>query len=182
MNGYLEIILGPMFSGKTTYLINKYNDYMKQNKRVTVINFSDDTRYDDKLLSSHDKIMIPCVFSRTIGDILNKEDVKNSDIVLINEGQFFEDLYDSIIYLVEKLNKRVYVCGLDGDFKRKKFGRILDLISMCDKVIKLHSKCYTCELPATFSHRISSETSQVVIGADNYVPLCRKCYLCENSS
>jgi len=155
---------------------------MKQNKRVTVINFSDDTRYHDEMLSSHDKIMIPCVFSRTIGELLNNEDVKNSDIVLINEGQFFEDLYDSVIYLVEKLNKRVYVCGLDGDFKRKKFGRILDVISICDKVTKLHSKCYTCESPAIFSHRISSETSQVVIGTNNYVPLCRKCYLCKNSA
>ena len=182
MEGYLEVILGPMFSGKTTYLINKYNDYMKQNKRVTVINFSDDTRYHDEMLSSHDKIMIPCVFSRTIGELLNNEDVKNSDIVLINEGQFFEDLYDSVIYLIEKLNKRVYVCGLDGDFKRKKFGRILDVISICDKATKLHSKCYTCESPAIFSHRISSETSQVVIGTNNYVPLCRKCYLCKNSA
>jgi thymidine kinase len=180
MSGYLEIILGPMFSGKTTYLINKYNDYMKQNKTVAVINFSDDTRYHDKMLSSHDKLMIPCIFSRKIEDLLNTNDIQNSDAILINEGQFFEDLYDSVIYMVEKLNKRVYICGLDGDFKRKKFGTILDLIPLSDKITKLQSKCHTCDIPALFSHRITQETLQVVIGVDNYIPLCRNCYLDQN--
>jgi thymidine kinase len=182
MEGYLELVLGPMFSGKTTYLINKYYEYLKDNKGVVVINFSDDTRYDDKMLSSHDKQMIPCIFSRTISELLNTEDIKKADIVLINEGQFFGDLYHSVIDLVENHNKRVYICGLDGDFKRNKFGTILDLIPLSNKITKLHSKCYGCANPALFSHRITNETSQVVIGVDNYVPLCRNCYLCENST
>jgi thymidine kinase len=180
MSGYLELILGPMFSGKTTYLINTYYDSVKINKRVVAINYSDDTRYSDNMLSSHDKTMIPCLFSRKIADLLNKDDINNSDIVLINEGQFFEDLYDSVVYLVEKLNKHVYVCGLDGDFKRKKFGTILDLVSLCDKITKLCSNCNECKKPALFSHRITNESSQIVIGVNNYVPLCRNCYLKEN--
>jgi thymidine kinase len=75
-------------------------------------------------------------------------------------------------------NKKVYICGLDGDFKQQKFGELLDLIPHCDKVEKLTALCSICKngKKALFSHRISDETSQVVIGSINYVPLCRSCY------
>ena len=63
---------------------------------------------------------------------------------LINEGQFFENLYETVLNLVEKHNKQVYVCGLDGDFKRNKMGEILDLIPISDKVVKLKSRCSIC--------------------------------------
>jgi thymidine kinase len=180
MTGYLELILGPMFSGKTTYIINLYHHYFQNKRSVTVINFADDTRYHDKMLSSHDKVMIPCIFTRKLHDVLHTEEVQNSDIILINEGQFFEDLYECVIYLTETLSKKVHICGLDGDFKRKKFGTILDLVPLCDKVIKLKSKCKYCNGSALFSHRITQEIDQVVIGTNNYVPLCRSCYVNEN--
>ena len=81
--------------------------------------------------------------------------------------------------MVENHNKIVYICGLDGDFKREKFGEILDLIPYCDKVTKLNSFCSKCRngKKGLFSCRVSKETEQVVIGSDNYKPLCRKCYL-----
>ena len=182
MSGYLELILGPMFSGKTTYLINTYHYYLKNYKNVAVINYSGDTRYHDKMLSSHDHIMIPCTFISKINDVLSSDEIINSDAVLINEGQFFEDLFESVIYLVEKLNKRVYICGLDGDYKRMKFGTILDLVPMCDKITKLKSRCEYCKGSALFSHRITNEQEQVVIGTNNYVPLCRPCFVKENYS
>jgi thymidine kinase len=78
--------------------------------------------------------------------------------------------------MVEDMNKNVYVCGLDGDFKRKRFGDLLDLIPICDSVTKLHSRCDMCHNNAAFSHRLTNETLQVVIGSSNYVPLCRTCY------
>jgi thymidine kinase len=180
MPGYLELILGPMFSGKTTYIINLYDLCIQNKQTVTVINFADDTRYHDKMLSSHDRIMIPCTFTRKLHDILHTEEVQKSDNILINEGQFFEDLYECVIYLVETLHKKVHICGLDGDFKRQKFGTILDLVPLCDKVIKLQSKCEHCNGQALFSHRITREQEQVVIGVQNYVPLCRSCYVKEN--
>jgi len=180
MSGYLELIFGPMFSGKTTYLINKYNQCLQNNNTVAVINFADDKRYNDTMLSSHDKVMIPCIFTRTLSTIINTEEVTCSDIILINEGQFFDDLYESVVCLVEKLNKRVYICGLDGDFKRKKFGTILDLLPLSDKITKLAAKCDKCNGSAIFSHRITNERQQVVIGSNNYVPLCRSCYLNNN--
>ena len=77
-----------------------------------------------------------------------------------------------------KYNKKVYICGLDGDFERKKFGQILDLIPMCDKVTKLTSLCSQCKdgTPGIFSMRLTNETAQTVVGSDNYIPVCRKCY------
>jgi thymidine kinase len=170
-----------MFSGKTTYLINKYNQCLENNKTVCVINFADDKRYNDTMLSSHDKVMIPCIFTRTIHELLETDEIRNADSILINEGQFFDDLYEVVVHMVEKLNKSVHVCGLDGDFKRKKFGTILDLIPLCDKITKLNAKCDKCFGKAIFSHRITNESQQVVIGTNNYVPLCRKCYINYNN-
>jgi thymidine kinase len=76
------------------------------------------------------------------------------------------------------LNKRVYICGLDGDFNRKPIGNLLQLIPFCDEVIKLKSLCSLCRdgTPGVFSFRITNETDQVIIGSSNYIPLCRQCY------
>ena len=78
--------------------------------------------------------------------------------------------------LVQK--KKIYICGLDGDFERKKFGQILNLIPLCDKVTKLTSLCSLCKngTPGIFSKRITSEKKQTVVGSDNYIPVCRSCY------
>jgi thymidine kinase len=175
-HGFLELILGPMFSGKTTRLIEIYNKYNRSSKKVCVINYVKDTRYHEDMLSSHDRKMIPCIFADKLSSIINKEEVVNADIILINEGQFFEDVFESVEILVEKMNKRVYICGLDGDFKRNSFGTLLNLIPLCDNVTKLHSNCNSCNNEALFSHRISDEKELVVIGSSNYVPLCRNCY------
>jgi thymidine kinase len=77
-----------------------------------------------------------------------------------------------------KHNKKIYICGLDGDFERKKFGQILELIPFCDKVTKLTSLCSICKngTPAIFSLRITNEKEQTVIGSENYLPVCRDCY------
>jgi thymidine kinase len=105
--------------------------------------------------------------------------VKKADVIIINEGQFFDDIYETTIKLVEKYKKCVYVCGLDSDFKRNKFGRLLDLIPFCDNIFKLQSLCMNCKdgTKALFSKRITNNESQIVIGSDNYIPVCRKCYL-----
>ena len=174
--GYLELWLGPMFSGKTTQLIQTYKKFAYIGKRVVVVNWAEDQRYHDTMLSTHDRVMIPCVQATNLQAIM--DDLLSSDVILINEGQFFQDLYENVLALVEEHGKMVYICALDGDFERKKFGRVLDLIPFCDKVTKLHALCSICRngKPAIFSHRVSNEAEQIVIGSDNYVPLCRACY------
>lgn len=183
--GYLEIILGPMFSGKTTELIQKYKNYTYIGKKVVVLNYVADTRYHETMLSTHDKLMIPCIFISDLVDVYQNPqnphylDVQQSDVVLINEGQFFQNLYSVVKDMVDNSKKTVYICGLDGDFQRNRFGELLDLIPISNKVVKLNSLCSICKngKMAIFSQRITGETSQVVIGSDNYKPLCRSCYL-----
>lgn len=188
-SSYLEIMIGPMFSGKTSKLLEVYKQCTFCNIPVAVINYSDDTRYHNTMLSSHDKIMIPCIQTYKLNDIWNcPQDqnnpfyenylkLRNADVILINEAQFFIDLYPIVFNMLE-LNKKIYVSGLDGDFERKKFGTILDLIPLCDKITKMTSLCGICKngTPGIFSLRLTKEKEQTLIGSDNYIPVCRICY------
>lgn len=181
-NSYLDIILGPMSSGKTTKIVEIYNYCIKNNISVIAINHMLDIRYGINNITTHDKISIPCIQVNKLSDIFNNKEynkkLSESNVVLINEGQFFEDLFDSVNYMLEKQFKQIHVSGLDGDFKRQKFGQILDLIPYCDSVTKLKAKCNNCPLsePALFSFRISNEAQQTCIGFNNYKSLCRYCY------
>ena len=178
-SGYLELILGSMYSGKTSRLVEIYKQCQFCNIKVVVINHLIDNRYDDHLLSTHDHIKIPCIKTEKLLDLIDNEDVYFSEVILINEGQFFPDLLLFVEDMISFVNhKKVYVCGLDGDFKRKKFGEILDLIPLCDKVTKLTSLCSLCKngTPGIFSKRITCEKEQTVVGTDNYIPVCRICY------
>ena len=178
--GYLEIFIGPMYSGKTSKLLEIYKQYKFCNVPIEVINYSEDTRYHDTMLSSHDEIMIPCIQALKMSDVMNEERIQNAHVILINEGQFFEDLVPLVLELVQ-LKKKVYVSGLDSDFERKRFGTLLDLIPMCDKVTKIHSLCSLCKdgTAGIFSLRLTQEKEQKVIGSECYIPVCRYCY--ENS-
>lgn len=178
--GFLELIIGPMFSGKTTELLEIYKKCKFCNISVSIINHTIDNRYHDTMISSHDKIMAPCLQAKELNhfwsDNSNNE-LRESDVILINEGQFFPDLYEVVIDML-KYNKKIYISGLDGDFERKKFGNILDLIPHCDNVRKLKSLCSICKngTPGIFSMRLTNEKEQTLVGSDNYIPVCRNCY------
>jgi thymidine kinase len=194
-SGYLELIIGPMYASKTTKLVEIYKQCILCNIYVTVINHSIDNRYDDELLSTHDQVKIPCIKTESLLDLWTRDDIDlktnikdvqrikdklaiiKSDVILINEGQFFGDLEDFVLKMLEN-RKKIYVCGLDGDFQRKKFGKILDLIPLCDKVTKLTSLCNLCKngTPGIFSKRITSEKEKIIVGSDNYISVCRNCY------
>ena len=177
----INLITGCMFSGKTSALIKIANNCKKDNLKVIIINYIGDTRYSksDKI-TTHDGISMDCkTCGKDLIDILIKSSVLTADVICINEGQFFEDLYDIINILVNMHKKRVYVCGLDGDFKRRKFGKILDIIPLSDNVRKLKAICKKCKKrEAIFTHRLNSKSNnQVVIGdCDTYTSLCRCCY------
>lgn len=176
--GYLELILGCMFSGKTTKLLEIYNMYKICDIECCVVNYDKDKRYHEELLSTHDKKMIPCINVKCLSEVVTDDNLTKYAVFLINEGQFFADVEEVVIELVEKYGKKVYVCGLDGDYKQNTFGRLLNLIPHCDNYSKLHAICKKCKdgTPAAFSKRITSETEQEVIGSNNYIPVCRKCY------
>ena len=195
-SAYLELTIGCMFSGKSTRLVEVYKQCQFCNISVAVINHVIDNRYDEELLSTHDKVKIPCIKTTNLKEVWLSEQIYNleddisnipriqdkikiarSSVILINEGQFFDDLYEIVIEML-KCGKKVYVCGLDGDFERKKFGQILDLIPLCDKVEKLTSLCSLCKngTRGIFSMRLTQDTEQTVVGSDIYIPVCRKCY------
>lgn len=175
--GYLEIILGPMKSGKTSKLIEIYRQYKFCNLNVCVINHSIDTRYSINDVVSHDGIKIPSLICENIKDVIGNVNVDKIDVILINEAQFFSDLYECVIELLNK-KKIIYLSGLDGDYLKCKIGSILDLIPHADNVIKMQSLCGICKngTKAIFSKRTTDEKEQIVIGVDNYVPVCRNCY------
>jgi thymidine kinase len=196
--GYLEIILGPMYASKTTRLVEIYNQCRFCDIPVVAINHNIDNRYDQQSsIVTHDQTKIPCIKTNSLKNIWNADIkvfsdetinssqdsdscliTKKSNVILINEGQFFDDLYEVVNDMINN-GKRVYVCGLDGDFERKKFGQILDLIPLCDKVTKLTSLCSKCKngTPGIFSMRLTNEKEQTIIGSSNYIPVCRECYV-----
>jgi len=181
MSGELNLVIGPMYSGKSTELLRIYNKF-KRNYKILVINHSSDNRYGNNSVNTHNKDSIESISTEKLCDIDMNLSVLGNDIVLIDEGQFFRDLYDFCKDIVEKHNKIVYVFGLSGDSNRKKFGQILDLIPICDNIKHLKSICNKCEnvRDASFTLRTSNNTEQVSIGGnDSYMAVCRECWLKE---
>jgi thymidine kinase len=180
MSGYLEIILGCMYSGKTSKLISIYKHNKIAEIPTCVINYIHDDRYDKNDMSTHDGLTIPCKKVEKLFEMCssnNSKIFKTTQAFIINEGQFFEDLFDFVYMLVNKYKKKVYVGGLDGDFQMKKFGTILDLIPLCDKVEKLKAICNICKRPASFTKRITKDKRQEIIGGtEMYIPVCRECH------
>jgi len=177
---YLELILGPMFSGKTSKLVQVYKQCRICDIPVIAINHINDIeRNSDQgtnYLTNHDNIPIPCVCTNDLSFITNM--VEKYQVILINEGQFFHDLIPFVKSQLV-LKKQIYIAGLDGDFQRNVFGDLLQLIPLCDKVEKLTSLCGICKNgnPGIFSKRISREMTQMVVGgSDKYIPVCRICY------
>lgn len=179
--GKLEMIIGPMFSGKSTELIREIRLAKVIEKKVLVIKPLLDDRYENTKIVSHSFESEEC---NTI-DFLYKldEQVLKYDLIVIDEGQFFPDLKETVLKWVEQYNKEILIGGLDGDFKRKPIGQILELIPYADKCKKISSMCKLCNdgTKAIFSHRITNNSEQVQIGgSESYSPLCRKHYILMN--
>lgn len=181
-DGYLKIVIGCMFSGKTTYLIRECKKWQSIGKHVLIINYSMDRRYtNENKVVSHDRYSTDCaMIDKFTPDLTSK--IESYDVILINEGQFFKDLNQNVRRWCDDMKKIVVVSGLDGDYLRDKFGEILELIPDCDELIKLKALCAMCrdgtEAPFTWKTKDNSiEMNDVIdIGVDKYMPLCRKHY------
>lgn len=175
----LNIYVGPMYAGKSTKLIKLFHDLIEKKQNVCVLTHSDENRYSNHKLSTHNKEQINCKKYKTIESFKNNESKTFETInhILIDEAQFFTDL-NMCLEFVEKMNIHVSVFGLDADFQRNKFGKIVDLIPYCDHFEKLKGSCVVCGLPSLFSYRKVNIKEQVLIGKnDIYEPLCRSCFL-----
>jgi thymidine kinase len=181
--GYLEMFVGPMWSGKTSELLKIHKRYTFCEATIVSINYISDTRYGENIISSHDNIAIPCKSVKRLSEFSDIEygssslEFTEASIILINEAQFFDDIVGWVKCAVERYHKKIYLCGLDGDYKREQFGELLDLIPFCDKITKLQSICGVCKnKDAIFTKRISHADEQELIGTEEYIPVCRKCY------
>jgi thymidine kinase len=177
--GSIHVIMGCMYSGKTTEIMRYAHRYQSIDSNIVLINYIDDDRYGDDLIYTHDKAGMKGMKARNLYDI-SSEELNEASVVIINEGQFFSDLYDFCMDMAEKRGKHVLVCGLDGDFERKPFGDILKLIPVAETVKKLSALCAVCKngTKAHFSKRIVEKKEQVLIGSDDmYIPVCRRHYI-----
>lgn len=173
----IEIILGCMYSGKSTELIRRCMRYEAIGKNVLLVNHSLDTRTDDSI-KTHNNQKEKAIKVSNLMSIVNMVEYIDSEVIGIDEAQFFEDLYEFVIYS-EKFNKFVIISGLDGDFERKPFGQILQCIPLCDSVVKLSAMDMVDKdgSPAIFSKRIVNSENQLLIGAtDSYIAVSRKNY------
>ena len=174
----IEIIVGSMFSGKSTELIRRCHRYECIGKKVLIINSILDTRCENNEVQTHNNQIHNAV---KVDKLLhmNNDIIIHSDVIGIDEAQFFEDLPDFLIK-IEKYNKIIIVAGLDGDFNRKSFGKILECIPLADNITKLSAMCSICKdgTPAIFSKKLDSNDDKVIdVGAiDKYVAVCRKHY------
>ena len=183
-SGYLFLIMGPMFSGKTSLLIKKHNETRQKGLNCCVVNYAGDTRYGENIIATHDGNSIGAVCVAQLGEIPDlKAVIARCDCFFIDEAQFFPDLVEFVVELVDVHGKDVTVCGLNGDHKREVFGDIVKLIPHCDGIDFITGGCNNCGgletggRDSVFSKRLTGEGDQKLIGSDNYISVCRKCYL-----
>src|ERR1700752_5025691 len=173
--GWIEVISGSMFSGKTEELIRRLKRAQFAKQKVEIFKPKIDTRYDDVKVVSHQGNEIhstPVPASSNI--LLLANDV---DVVGIDEAQFFDMELVNVCNQLGDSGVRVIIAGLDMDFKGQPFGPMPALLACAEYVTKVHAICMRCGNLAHISHRTTSETSLVLLGeTDSYEPLCRDCY------
>jgi thymidine kinase len=174
----VHLVLGPMRANKSTELIRRANCYRAIDKSVLLINHSFDTRTDD-FIQTHSGIKLPAIKTDKLMTVKEQELFINADVICIDEGQFFDDLREFVLYTEANFKKVIIIAGLDGDFLRQPFNNILSVIPLADTVKKLTSYCMLSKdgTPAIFSKRITNDSSQILIGAEQYLSVCREKYL-----
>lgn len=179
----LDIIIGPMFSGKTTELIRRLTIFIEAGLQVLYINTDLDTRTDNSF-STHNETVggIGKICSTKVKHLLDV-DISGFDVIGVDEAQMFDDLEEFVESTVDIWYKKLIVAGLNGDFLRRPFGKIHNLLPVCDNITKLYPFCKTCMdekyelVPAIFTKRTTNERNVIVIGNQNiYIPVCRECY------
>ena len=174
--GWIEVICGSMFSGKTEELIRRLNRARIAKLKVEIFKPKLDTRYDDIQVVSHDSNSILSTPVESASQILLMTNDVN--VVGIDEAQFFDDEITAVCTTLANNGIRVLVAGLDMDYLGKPFGPMPALMARAEYVTKVHAICMNCGDLAHYSHRIVSDNSRILLGEkDVYEPLCRKCFL-----
>jgi len=173
--GHLSLVMGPMFSGKTTEMVRRIRRHTVARQNAIVIKYHRDLRYSgDNIVSTHDGAKWDAVATE---HLMEKVDMAlEHDVIGIDEGQFFPDLIEFCDKMMEH-QKIVIIAALDGDSWRKPYQVITDIISLCDCVDKYQSVCKICTRDAPFTMRTTASTERELIGGEeSYMAVCRACY------
>lgn len=172
----LEIIMGGMFSGKSTELIRRVKRHAVIGKSILVVNSSKDVRSSDDVVQTHDKQTFNCV---KLTDLMGCS-IEDYDVIAVDEAQFFPGLRTFVEHALAQ-EKHVILAGLDGDFQQRRFGEIFDVLPLADEVLKLCALCMYCKngTPGPFTKRCvsTSQVQELIGGSDVYRAVCRKCLI-----
>jgi thymidine kinase len=174
----LEIVVGPMFSGKSSYAMSYVRRQKSIGKKVLVIKPKIDTRYSQEdVLVTHDKEQLPCIVWDVTTAISPRDSIMQHQCIVIEEAQFFKGLRDFVTFVLKLYKRDILLVGLDGDAHQKPFGEILECIPMATHVTKLHAYCMLCKdgTLAPFTRKNDNSGPQIDVGgAEKYVPVCLK--------
>jgi thymidine kinase len=174
--GWVEVICGSMFSGKTEELIRRLNRALIAKQSVEIFKPSVDKRYHEIEVVSHNANAIRSTPVQFANDIVLL--AGTSDVVGIDEAQFFDDSLVEVCNKLAALGKRVIIAGLDMDFEGNPFGPIPQLLAQAEYVTKVHAICMNCGALASYSFRLTNNKQKVVLGEQStYEARCRKCFL-----
>ena len=174
-SGWIEVICGSMFSGKTEELIRRLKRAKIAGQKVEIFKPMVDTRYDDVKVVSHDSNSIlstPIEHSSRLIELS-----EGANVIGIDEAQFFDGELTDVCEQLALKGIRIIVAGLDMDYKGVPFGPMPNLLAVAEYITKVHAICHQCGNLATHSYRLSDNNEQVVLGeADRYEARCRTCY------
>ena len=174
-SGWIEVICGSMFSGKTEELIRRLKRAKIANQKVEIFKPKVDTRYDDRKVVSHDENSILAIPIESSKKLL--ETTEGISVVGIDEAQFFDENLPEVCQSLALRGKRVIAAGLDMDFRGKPFGPMPDLLAVAEYITKVHAICQHCGNLATHSFRLAPGNGTVLLGEkESYEPRCRTCY------
>ncbi|NXN97363.1 KITH protein, partial [Rhinopomastus cyanomelas] len=172
--GQIQVIFGPMFSGKSTELMRRVRRFQLAQYRCLLVKYANDTRYGTAGVSTHDRSTMEALPARTLKEV--SQEALGSAVIGIDEGQFFPDIVEFCEGMANA-GKTVIVAALDGTFQRKGFGNILNLVPLAESVVKLNAVCMECYREASYTKRLGDEREvEVIGGADKYHSVCRACY------
>ena len=178
--GHLSLLIGCMFAQKTTELLRRVRRYQSIGYQVLIVNYSADIRYGTNRVSSHDKEFEQAMCVERLADIEDLVRSSTYQVLAIDEGQFFGDLYEKITAWSDELPIHIVVSCLDGTFQREPFGELLRLIPHAEEVERLSAFCSVCKdgTIAVYSKCTSANASTITIGgAELYQPVCRRHFL-----
>jgi thymidine kinase len=173
--GWIEVICGSMFSGKTEELLRRMKRAEIARQRTVIFKPLMDTRFSDEEVVSHSNLRSPSIPIEDPGEILSY--AKDYDVIGIDEGQFFSELLVEVCDRLADQGKRVIVAGLDQDYQKQPFGPIPALLAKAEYITKTHAICVVCGNPANHSFRKIKKVSQIMLGGEaEYEPRCRTCF------